>query len=77
MLFLGGVGEFAARFDDLLGEVVADAGFVAGDREVRGAEQLFLAIAQGVASTAIDSANAFDLRELRTINLLECGNIFA
>jgi hypothetical protein len=37
LLLLGGVGEFAGGFDDLLGEVVADAGFVAGDRQISGA----------------------------------------
>jgi hypothetical protein len=33
-----GFGEFAGGFDYLLGEVVAHAGFVARDRQVRGAQ---------------------------------------
>ncbi len=38
VLLLGGFGEFAGGFDDLLGEVVADARFVASDREICGTE---------------------------------------
>ncbi len=45
-----GVGQFAGGFDNLLGQVIRDMGFVPANGEIRGAQQLLLAIAQGVAN---------------------------
>ena len=60
----GGVGELACGFDDLLGEIVCDFGFVAGYGEIGGAEELFLAVAQGVANGLLD---------LRVVDAAEAG----
>ena len=50
---MGGFGEFAGGFDHLLGQVVANAGFVAGDCQVCGTEQLLFAISQRVADSLL------------------------
>src|SRR5438874_8149090 len=41
--------QLSVRFQNLLSKVIAHLGFVAGHRKVRRAQQLFLAVAQGIA----------------------------